>query len=366
MASSMRKMLLVGCRRAVTSTSSLRSFSSRSSLPDGFRSPQAVADAVAAALASENDADSAARRSKSHSPADPNQTAKLERRHLEGDVIATKSITAQQLLHPKSTPDWQLIKPEHFEKVPTPKGWKKGLQQLQERIGVQFQDVALLQSALTHHGCLPSNPVPEDVPVVRLSNRCLEFLGDSLIGAAAAGYVFQMLPRHQEGQLSRAKSALVNNDTLSKISEDMGITDLLLWPPGFSKASAAPVIVKGRVTIAAGAVESLIAAIYLDQGMETAMDFVATHILPRSVEYATREVIWEPIVELQNLLQGHYYGQPTYKYLRAPANASEYTVELYVKGRPILKASAPSYKLARGRAAEAAYWHFEKLLGPAP
>ncbi|KUF88728.1 hypothetical protein AM588_10001938 [Phytophthora nicotianae] len=132
-----------------------------------------------------------------------------------------------------------------------------------------------------------------------------------------------MLPRHQEGQLSRAKSALVNNDTLSKISADLSITDLLLWPPGFSEASGAPLVVKGRTTIAAGAVESLIAAIYLDQaledaGMETAMNFVATHILPRSVEYATRALatsFGSPIVELQNLLQGHYYGQPVYKYV---------------------------------------------------
>lgn len=96
------------------------------------------------------------------------------------------------------------------------------------------------------------------------------------------------------------------------------------------------------------------------------MHFVTTHILPRAAQYATRDVIWEPIVELQNLLQGHYYGQPVYKYLPAPAGASEFTVELYVKKRSILKASAASYKLARNRAAEAAYWQFEKLLGPAP
>ncbi|KAF4043044.1 Ribonuclease-III-like [Phytophthora infestans] len=362
----MRKVLTLGSGRALTAAGNLRAFSSRSSLPDGFRSPQAVADAVAKALAAENDSKSADSRSKSQVPADPNQPVKLERRHLEGDVIANQNITIEQLMYPKNTADWQLIKPEHFEKVPTPKDWKAGLEKLQERIGVKFQDVTLLQSALTHHGCLPTNPVPEDVPVVRLSNRSLEFLGDSLLGAAAAGYVYQMLPRHQEGQLSRAKSALVNNDTLSKISADLGITDLLLWPPGFNEARGAPLVAKGRVTIAAGSVESLIAAIYLDQGMETAMKFVTTQILPRSVEYATRDVIWEPIVELQNLLQGHYYGQPVYKYLPAPVNASEYTVELYVKGRPILKASAASYKLARGRAAEAAYWHFEKLLGPAP
>ncbi|KAG6622168.1 Ribonuclease 3 [Phytophthora cinnamomi] len=353
------RSLVLGCRR-------VRAFSSRSSLPDGFRSPQAIADAVAAALAAESDAQDAARRSRSQAPADPNHTARLERRRLDGDVIATQSITGRQLMRPKDTPDWQLIKPEHFERVPAPKDWPAGLQQLQTRIGVQFQDVTLLQSALTHHGCLPNNPVPEDVPVVRLSNRSLEFLGDSLLGAAAAAYVYQMLPRHQEGQLSRAKSALVKNETLATISKELGITDLLLWPPEFTEAKAAPVIVKGRVTIAAGAVESLIGAIYLDQGMEAAMDFVATQILPRSVEYATRDVIWEPIVELQNLLQGHYYGQPVYKYLPAPVNSGKYTVELYVKGRPILKATAASYKLARGRAAEAAYWHFEKLLGPVP
>ncbi|CAI5728638.1 unnamed protein product [Peronospora effusa] len=362
----MHKVWSIGCRHARGRIINLRAFSSRSSLPAGFRSPQAVADAVAAALASESDVERAARRNQGQVPADSTESVKIERRHLEGDVIATKNITVKQLLSPKMTPDWQLIKPEHFEKVPSPIDWKTGLMELQERIGVKFHDLTLLQSAMTHHGCLPNNAVPKGVPVVRLSNRSLEFLGDSLLGAAAAGYVYQMLPHHQEGQLSRAKSAIVNNDTLSKISADLGITKLLLWPPGLNEASSAPVVVKGRVTIAAGAVESLIAAIYLDQGMETALNFVTTHVIPRSVEYATRDVIWEPIVELQNLLQGHYYGHPVYKYLPAALNASEYIVELYVKGRPILKAAAPSYKLARARAAEAAYWHFEKLLGPAP
>ncbi|CAI5746811.1 unnamed protein product [Peronospora destructor] len=333
----------------------------RRSLPAGFESPEAVADAVAASLASERDAKRAVRRNPGQVPADSNGTAKIERRHLEGDIkIVTKNITVKQLLSPKMTPDWQLIKPEYFEKVPSPIDWKTGLMELQERIGVKFQDLTLLQSAMTHHGCLPFDAVPEGVPVVRLSNRSLEFLGDSLLGAAAASYVYQMRPQYQEGQLSRAKSAIVNNDTLSKISADLGITKLLLWPPDLNETSSVPVVVKGRVTIAAGAVESLIAAIYLDQGMETALNFVTTHVIPRSVEYATHDIIWEPIIELQNLLQRHYYGHPVYENLPAALNASEYTVELYVKERPILKAAAPSYKLARARAAEAAYWHFEE------
>ncbi|CEG42758.1 ribonuclease iii [Plasmopara halstedii] len=343
-----------------------RAYSPQSSLPKGFNSPQAVADAVSAAVAAEKTITVSASQGKSQALAEPGQFTRLERRHLDGDIISTKRMTVQQLMYPKNTLDWQLIKPEHFQNVPIIKDWKSGLKKLQEQIGIEFQDITLLQSALTHHGCLPNNAVPTDVPVVRLSNRSLEFLGDSLVGAAAAAYVFQMLPRHQEGQLSRAKSALVNNNTLSKIGADLGITDLLLWPPGFDVANGSPLAVKGRVTIAAGAVESVIAAIYLDQGMEIAMDFVTKHILPRAVEYATRDVIWEPVVELQNLLQGHYYGQPIYKYLPAPGSASEFTVELYVKGRSILKANGASYKLARTRAAEVAYWHFEKLLGPAP
>ncbi|ETN16117.1 hypothetical protein PPTG_21871 [Phytophthora nicotianae INRA-310] len=54
----------------------------------------------------------------------------LERRHLEGDVITNQNVTVQQLMYPKNTPDWQLIKPEHFERGPTPKGWKAGLEKL--------------------------------------------------------------------------------------------------------------------------------------------------------------------------------------------------------------------------------------------
>lgn len=261
----MRKVLRLGYRRALAARNT-RAFSPQCTLPDGFCSPQAVADAVAAAVAAEkNNATSTVGRNQSQAPADSNQTPRLERRRLEGDIITDQPITVQQLMNPKSTLAWQLIKPEHFEKVPIPKGWKTGLEQLQDRIGIKFQDVTLLQSALIHHGCLPNGVVPEDIPVVRLSNRSLEFLGDSLVGAAAASYMFQMLPRHQEGQLTRAKSALVNNDTFSKISADLGIADLVLWPPEFSVASGTPRITKGLVTIAAGAVEAVIAAIYLDQ-----------------------------------------------------------------------------------------------------
>ena len=276
-------MIGIRCRRLGAASRRLCAlYSSRSSLPDGFRSPQAVADAVAAAIAAERDTERAHRPHHSHVPAEPlNQTAKIERRRLDGDVITTKKITAPQLMFPSTNLDWQIITSDHFERVPSPNNWDAGLEELQQRIGVRFQQLTLLKSALTHHGCLPNYSLPDGVPLVRLSNRSLEFLGDSLLGAAAAGYVYQTLPKHQEGQLSRAKSAIVNNETLSKISADLGITELLLWPAGLNEASSASLVVKGRVTIAAGAVESLIAAVYLDQVRTTAGCAVSCLSSPR-------------------------------------------------------------------------------------
>ncbi|OWY97553.1 Ribonuclease 3 [Phytophthora megakarya] len=302
-----------------------------------------------------------------------NQTAakderKLERYILDKDIAGTTTTTTQQLLYPKCTPDWQLIKPEHFEKVDTPANWESNLIKFQQRIGVNFKDMTLLKIALTHHGCLQNNVVPDDVPVVRLSNRSLEFLGDSLLGMAAASTLFQMKPWYQEGQLSRTKSALVNNITLAKISADLGITFVMLWPAVFKTKALPdePNDDKGRTTIAAGAVESLIAAIYLDQGMVAAMEFLASYVLPLSVKYATQETIWDPVIELQSLLLAQNRGIPVYKHLPSTDSTPAFTIELFVQEKSILKAQASSYKLAKCNAAEDAYVLFKESLSITP
>ncbi|KAJ8508248.1 hypothetical protein ON010_g18890 [Phytophthora cinnamomi] len=161
-----------------------------------------------------------------------------------------------------------------------------------------------------------------------------------------------MLPRHQEGQLSRAKSALVKNETLATISKELGITDLLLWPPEFTEAKAAPVIVKGRVTIAAGAVESLIGAIYLDQVRGgSALGVIS----------ASTSEFWQVH---RGALRQRKGTAPVIDFPSVRTDLLTFCFGFLLQ--PILKATAASYKLARGRAAEAAYWHFEKLLGPVP
>lgn len=153
--------------------------------------------------------------------------------------------------------------------MPIPEGWNDSLATLQRRIGVQFKDVRHLKCALVHHGVLSGMHLPSHIPLHRLSNRSMEFLGDSVLAMAVASYIFQAQPMHREGKMTRAKDMLVNNQTLSRVCvEDLGMDELVVVDRNISarqKGNASPMYLKGRVTIEAGAVEALIAAIYLDQ-----------------------------------------------------------------------------------------------------
>lgn len=153
--------------------------------------------------------------------------------------------------------------------VPIPEGWDDDLRVLQRRIGVRFKDVRHLKCALVHHGVLSGVHLPGHIPVHRLSNRSMEFLGDSVLAMTVASYIFQAQPMHREGKMTRTKDMLVNNQTLSRVCvEDLDMDELVIVDPKLSarqKGNTNPMYLKGRVTIESGAIESLIAAIYLDQ-----------------------------------------------------------------------------------------------------
>jgi dsRNA-specific ribonuclease len=226
--------------------------------------------------------------------------------------------------------------------VPIPESWDNSLTDLQRRIGVRFKDVRHLKCALVHHGVLSGMHLPPHIPVHRLSNRSMEFLGDSVLAMAVASYIFQAQPMHREGKMTRAKDRLVNNQTLSRVCvQDLEMDELVIVDPNISarqKGNTSPMYLKGRVTIEAGSVEALIAAIYLDQvgvvrtcvqgiggekpsrgggslakGLARALDFVNRHVLPHAIRYAAREEVWDPALELQKLLQAHRMGHPVYE-----------------------------------------------------
>lgn len=160
----------------------------------------------------------------------------------------------------------------------------------------------------------------------RISNRRLEFLGDSLLNMAVASFLFQSHASYSEGQLTVTKANLVSNRVLAKICHDLHLHQYLLVSDeherilresdydGLDMGIKAS-LRKGIETIQAGSVESLIAAIYLDKGLASTLEFVNEKIIPRALCLAKKGSEGNPITDLQHLLQEHKIPHPMYRFV---------------------------------------------------
>ena len=136
---------------------------------------------------------------------------------------------------------------------------EKQLQQLQQLLQYQFKDTDLLVKAFTH----------ASVANQRLtSNERLEFFGDSILAVVICRKLFEKFPNYLEGDLTKIKSMLVSRKTCAKVANELGITDYVKVGKGMGHTKA----ITG--SIAAGILEAIIAAIYLDGGMDIVDDFI--------------------------------------------------------------------------------------------
>lgn len=129
----------------------------------------------------------------------------------------------------------------------------------QELIGYKFRDIEFLQSALKH---------ASGVSHRLASNERMEFLGDAILGFVVCEKLYSQYPEYLEGELTKVKSVVVSRDTCARISEKLGLQQFLVLGKGMA---ADPDIPK---SVVAAALESLIAAIYLDGGIDPARDFI--------------------------------------------------------------------------------------------
>ena len=143
------------------------------------------------------------------------------------------------------------------------------LSDLEKAIGYRFQNIALLQNALAH-----SSYANERWPDSLLSNERLEFLGDSILGMTVADYLYRNFPDRPEGELTRMRADMVCETTLAAVANRIGLGQHLLLGHGEEQGGG-----RARPSILADAVESVIAACYLDGGFESAAQFIRTFIL---------------------------------------------------------------------------------------
>ncbi|MEX6505782.1 ribonuclease III [Jiella sp. M17.18] len=142
---------------------------------------------------------------------------------------------------------------------------EKPLEALEERIGIRFRDKARFERALTHSS-LKSGGGGE------ASYERLEFLGDRVLGLVVAEKLFALFPKADEGELSLRLNALVSAEACAEIADEIGLFDFVRQGGDLKK-------LRGERTrnIRADLVESLIAAIYLGEGLDTARDFIERH-----------------------------------------------------------------------------------------
>ncbi len=145
------------------------------------------------------------------------------------------------------------------------------LEECQKAIGYQFRQADLLRAALTHTSSADT----------RLSsNERLEFLGDAILGLVTCEQLFQRFPDYEEGDLTRVKSVVVSRRTCARISRALNLGDYLFLGKGMHQHAVVP------LSLLADVFESLVAAIYLDGGLEAAKTFILKYIGPEIEEVA--------------------------------------------------------------------------------
>ena len=222
------------------------------------------------------------------------------------------------------------------------------IKDLETAIGYRFRNIALLQNALTH-----SSYANERWHNSLLSNERLEFLGDSVLGMLVADYLYRNFPDRPEGELTRMRADMVCEKTLAAAANRIGIGDHLLLGHGEDRLGG-----RNRESILADAMESVIAACFLDGGLDAALKIVQQFIL---VEVpVTRMHNTDYKTALQELVQQKKNQVLTYTLVgqSGPDHDKQFDVEVALNGTVVGKGTGRSKKRAEQDAARAA---IEKL-----
>ncbi|OQS07992.1 ribonuclease 3 [Thraustotheca clavata] len=273
-------------------------------------------------------------------------------KNVSVDDMHKRILSTAEILYPSMNPEWQVVKPRHFDEyIATPPHWQSILAALQDEWGWHFKNVVHLQCALTHFSVIESHRI-DSFPANRTANRSLEWLGDSVLQVCVSSYLFQTYPTTQEGQLSQLRSALVKNPVLDVVAVQLKIPSAIVVGSSVRHHDHvnSPQALKLRQTVHASAVEALIGAVLLDQGMTKAIEFVNTRILPLAIEYSINRAYWDPISDLQRELQARGHSI-CYKDVQNEDQTLQST--LVVNDKEIMTVQDGSFKAARKKIATA-------------
>ncbi len=221
------------------------------------------------------------------------------------------------------------------------------MEALEKNLGYHFKDRALLEHAMTH-----SSYANEHRSSGITSNERLEFLGDSVLGMVVAEYLFRTHPDMPEGDLTRTRAALVCEESLYEVAQALKLGNYLKLGKGEDAGGG-----RWRPSILADATEAMLAAVYLDGGLDAVRGIIGKLILNKEQEKAVDR---DYKTSLQELVQRSPGQSVTYRLVDelGPDHDRVFVMEVAVDGKPVGQGKGRTKKEAEQMSARAA---LEKL-----
>ena len=264
----------------------------------------------------------------------------------EGGVHATAARKAAQSAPPAATnPLTRLIEAVTSRRKGAEMSDKR-LQQFQRAIAFRFKTVTLLRQALTHRSFVYDHSGDG-----RESNERMEFLGDSVLGLVVNEHLYKIFPNNREGSLTQMKSLLVSEAVLAQIARSMNLGAYLYLSDAESESGG-----RERSSILADAFEAVIAAIYLDSGIEAARRFTEDRLLREAHSIVVDKTHMNHKSLLQEFAQGHFKTHPRYRVSReeGPDHEKVFSVEVFIGDKFLGRGSGMNKKDAEQDAARGA------------
>lgn len=218
------------------------------------------------------------------------------------------------------------------------------MDKLQENLGYKFNNETLLLNALTHSSFANETHSPFG------SNERLEFLGDAVLSVIVADYIYKNYNKLPEGELTKLRASLVCERSLCGFSNELNVGEYLKLGKGEAANGGAK-----RPSLLADAFEAVLAAIYLDGGMENAKKFVMRFIL-KELEHTDKEVFKDYKTCLQEVIQRNPEERLSYVLIAesGPDHDKRFTVEVHLNSNVLGTGTGKSKKLAEQAAAKEA------------
>jgi ribonuclease III len=222
----------------------------------------------------------------------------------------------------------------------------ESLLKLEKVIEVSFRDRAHLLTAITHRSYLN-----EHREATQEHNERYEFLGDAVLELVVTDFLFKKYPEKPEGELTAIRAALVNTVSLAEVASKLGVNDYLLLSKGEERDTG-----RARQYILANTFESIIGALYLDQGYEAAEEFIGRQLFGKTDDITEKKLWQDAKSRFQELAQDHVSITPSYETLSqtGPDHDRIFTVGAFLGNEKVAEGQGRSKQEAEQAAAEKA------------